>query len=216
MRVSLAGVGVDRVALASVAEPLHPIATYADVADVKTLVAAVPAACGTPVVLRTLDTRELMRGTVALTTSYLFERELFLTTGGCCAAFARSMDDYWALVNISRFTPVHYVDEPSVLYRIHPSSASRSTSYPLPLLTALAAARFGGSLVPPGQARDPQTVGALEPFWHHQLLALARSGAAGLRDALALAQLLAATDSERRRLRRQMLRAALRRALRRR
>ena len=118
---------------------------------------------GTPQVTRTVDTRELLGGTITVTCSFVFERELFLAAGGC-VVFARTMDDWLAILNISRLTTIPMLDEPSILYRIHPASTTMAAQWPLPLLTALAAARFGGTLVPPGHARDPQYV-SLSLFW---------------------------------------------------
>jgi glycosyltransferase involved in cell wall biosynthesis len=149
---------------------------------------------GTPQVTRTVDTRELLGGTITVTCSFVFERELFLAAGGC-VVFARTMDDWLAILNISRLTTIPMLDEPSILYRIHPASTTMAAQWPLPLLTALAAVRFGGTLVPAGHGRDPQYV-SLSLFWRHWLLALARSNRTGLLDAIALTRLLASSDEK--------------------
>jgi hypothetical protein len=185
----------DHARLSELDEGLHKGADHPKIADVRTLLTADGALAGSPNIAKRIDTRELLRGTITVTTSYVFERELFFAAGGC-AVFARSMDDYWTLLNVSRFTDIPMLDEPSVLYRIHPSSTTMSTSWPMPLLTSLAAARFGGNLVPGGHARDPKHVAPLDAFWQHQLLALADTSARGLLDALALVQLLACSNRE--------------------
>jgi len=186
----------DRSVLEALDEGLHRGANYPDVVDLYALLAAVERPNDVPAVVRTVGTKELLRGTIAITVSYVFERTLFFVAGGC-PPFARSIDDYLALVNISRFTDIPILDEPSVLYRIHPASAAMSMSWPMPLLTALAATRWGGNLVPPGRERDVEVTGTLDLFWRHQLLALARSGWEGLQDAVALTRLLGSSPGER-------------------
>ncbi len=172
-----------------------------------------------PRLVRRITTRELLGGSVSVTTSYLFEREVFLAAGGC-ATFARSLDDYWALLDLSRLTEVLAVDEPSVLYRIHPTSTTMSTAWSMPLLTSLVAARYGDNLVPLADARDASTVVPLNDerrFWRHQLEVLARDGdLAALWDALALIRLLGCSPSERWRLSFGQARATARAAVRRR
>jgi len=185
----------DRGALERLHEGLHKVADHPDVRDVAALLSGSKPVEGPPAVARTVQTRDLLRAPITLTTSYVFERERFLVTGGC-ATFARSMDDYWTLLNMSRLAPIPVVDEPSVLYRIHPSSTTMSTTWPMPLLTSLAAARFGGNLVPSGHARDPSYVPPVTAFMRHQLFALARSGGLGVVDGVALTQLLATTRGE--------------------
>jgi len=186
----------DRVGLEARDEPLHRSADHPNVRDLRTLLTEATPPDGPPIVTKSIDTRDLLRGPIATTTSYVFDRESFFVAGAA-PVLGRSMDDYWTLVNVSRFTEIPLLDEPSVLRRIHPSSASISTSWPMPLLTWLAAARFGGNLISNGRERDPEHVEPLGLFWQHQLLALARSGRQGLLDALALTQLLAATHDER-------------------
>jgi Glycosyl transferase family 2 len=198
----------DRQALESLDEGLHRGANFPDVVDAVSLLGRGTRPEGAPTVAKTVTTAELLRATIAVTVSYVFERELFLVAGGC-PTFARSLDDYLALLAVSRFTDIPVLDEPSVLYRIHPSSAAMSTSWPLPLLTALAAARFGGNLVPRGLERDPTELGSLGEFWRHQLFALARAGVDGLFDALALVRLLSTSSGERASLRRQLVKASV-------
>lgn len=158
---------------------------------------------GLPAVLRTIGTRELLGGTVTVTTSYVFHRDTLLQVGGF-ATFARSLDDYWALLNLSRVVDLVALDEPSVLYRIHPGSTTMSTAWSLPLLTSLIAARYGGNLVPLPLARDTNAVVPLDDergFWRHQLRGLTESGTIDdLLDALAVIRLLGCSPHERRRL----------------
>jgi hypothetical protein len=204
----------DHAALEELDEGLHKGADHPNVRDVRALFSAASPVAGPPTVARRIDTRALLGGTITVTTSYVFERELFFVAGGC-AVFARSMDDYWTLLNVSRFTDIPMLDEPTVLYRIHPSSTTMSTSWPMPLLTSLAAARFGGNLVPSGHGRDPKHVTPLDAFWRHQLFALARSGSRGLLDAVALTALLACDRREQRSLTFRLAKTALRTRLRR-
>jgi glycosyltransferase involved in cell wall biosynthesis len=174
-------------------EGLHRTAErIADEETLAGLCADAGPAGGPPRFDRLVTTRDLLRGTMGVTCSYVFDRHLFLTAGGC-VSFARTMDDYIALLNISRLTPITMLDEPSVLYRVHPSSTTMSAQWALPFLTVVAATRHGGNLVPPGHARDPEYV-SLSLFWRHWLLELARSNRAGLLDALALTRLLASSD----------------------
>jgi glycosyltransferase involved in cell wall biosynthesis len=162
---------------------------------------------GAPETVRILDTRELLQGTVTMTCSYVFERELFIAAGGC-AGLARTMDDYLALLSISRFADLPLIDEPTVMYRIHPSSTTMSADWPHPLLTGLMAARFGGTLVPSGHGRDAAFVPPLSDFWRHWLMSLARSGHAGLLDALALTRMLGTSRAEQTELSYRAVRAA--------
>lgn len=205
--------------LRAMGEMLHRHADLPAVGSVSALVGAASDDGSVPPVERVITTRDLLAGTVTVTTSYVFHRETFLSAGGC-APFARSLDDYWALLNLSRLGAIPLVDEPSVLYRIHPSSTTMSTSWSLPLLTSLAAARFGGNLVPLDRARDPGAVVPLDDergFWRHQLLGLAREGStSALLDAWALIRLLGCSPAERRRLALRQARATLGAALRRR
>jgi glycosyltransferase involved in cell wall biosynthesis len=155
-----------------------------------------------------VSTLELLSGTVTVTTSYLFDRELFLSAGGC-ATFARSLDDYWALLNLSRLTDIVRLDDPTVAYRIHPTSTTMETEWPRPLLSSQAAARLGDILVPLRSAHDGDSVPPLmdeRGFWLHQLLALARTPG-GYLDALAFARLLGAGRADTRRALRALTRA---------
>ena len=213
----------DHQALEAMSEGLHSVADHPNLvdphglADLYARLHGAEPANGVPRVTRTVDTRALLDGTIAVTCSYVFERELFLVNGGC-VVFARSIDDYFALLNISRMTNIPILDEPSVLYRIHPSStavATDPTEWSMPLLTALAAARFGGNIVSAGHARDPRRVGPLSLFWRNWLLALARSDGPGLLDSIALTQLLASSRTEQLRVTLQLLKTAVRAKLRR-
>jgi glycosyltransferase involved in cell wall biosynthesis len=200
--------------LAEMGEGLHHSADFPHCTDLRSVLESGQDDGSVPETLRTITTQELLGGTVSVTTSYVFDRELLLAVGGC-ATFARSLDDFWALMNLSRVTPIAAVEEPSVLYRIHPSSTTMTTSWPLPLLTSLAAARFGGNLVDLADARNPAVVSPLEDergFWRHQLLQMAADGSVrSLLDALALIQLLACSPRDRRRATKAQLRATVRR-----
>ncbi|MGD0196604.1 MAG: glycosyltransferase family A protein [Solirubrobacteraceae bacterium] len=154
---------------------------------------AAPAPGTVPAVTRLVGTADLLAATIAVSTSYVFERELFFASGGF-VSLARSIDDYLTLLNISRLTSIPQLDEPSVLYRIHPSSTAMTTDWATPLLASHVLVRFGGNLIPPGHARDIEHVGPLGLFARHWLLELARSHR--LLDALALARLLCTSRRE--------------------
>ncbi len=139
-----------------------------------------------------VTTRRLLESGIGVTCSFIVERDLFFEAGGCPAS-VRTMDDWLAMLNISRLCPITLLDEPSVLYRVHPHSATMTAEWPLAFLTSVTAARYGGTLVPPGHARDPREV-TLSLFWRHWLLELSRRDRGGLLDALALLRLLANTD----------------------
>jgi glycosyltransferase involved in cell wall biosynthesis len=147
---------------------------------------------GPPEVARVVATRDLLLGTIGVTCSNVVERELFFSVGGCCA-MTRTMDDWLGMLNVSRLTEFPLLDEPSIMYRIHPTSTTMATKWSLPFLTSIIAARHGGMLVPPGRARSPEYV-SVGLFWRHWLLQLARSDVNGLIDAIALTRLLASTD----------------------
>jgi len=191
----------DEADLVRLREPLHPGSDYPSVPSVKALLSVTAGDDGeTPAELRVITTRELLGGPTCVTTSFVFARELLFAAGGFPPA-ARSHDDYLILLNVSRLTSLVAIDEPSVLYRIHPGATSTTTFWSLPLLTSLAAARFGGNLVPFGMARDADFVAPLSDdrgFWRHQLLGLVDNGPAGLGDALALVRLLGCGPAERR------------------
>ena len=183
----------DHARLLAVNEQQHKYAErIPDTAALADICASAEHVPGAPAVARIVDTRELLLGTIGVTCSNVFERELFLIAGGCVLV-ARTMDDYLGLLNVSRLTSVPLLDEPSVLYRIHPDSTTISAQWPMPFLTAIAAARYGGMLVPPGHARDPAYV-SLGLFWRHWLLELARTDRDGLIDAIAMTRVLASSD----------------------
>jgi len=202
----------DRAALVEADEGLHRTADHPAVESPGPLLVdeddgTVPRRTGV------LTTRALLAGPPSVTTSYVVRRDTFLAAGGC-ATFARSFDDYWALLDLSRLVEVEQVDEPSLLYRIHPRATTLSTSWPLPLLTSLAAARYGANLVPLEQARDPALVVPLDDdrlFWRHQLLGLAATGRPGpWLDGLALVRLLGCGPVEQARVALALTRATLR------
>ncbi|MEY2470127.1 MAG: hypothetical protein QOF21_2825, partial [Actinomycetota bacterium] len=176
----------DLEALAAMAEPRHPSAArFATESDA---VGEASRQLRPTRLIRRVTTPELLTNTIAHTTSFVFERELFFSCGGF-PTFARSAGDYWLQLNVSRLTPLAYLDEPSVLHRLHPDAASASIDWSRLLLTSVAAARHGESLVPAGHARDAALAGDLEGFVGHWLGELA-SERGGFLDAIALAHLL--------------------------
>ena len=191
----------DRPRLRALGEQLHRSADFPDVTD------------ETALVRRPLDlepglrpttpvtARDLLAGPPSVTTSYVFAREPFLAGGGC-ATIARSMDDYMALLSLSRTSPILLLDEPTILYRIHPSATTLTSNWPLPFLSSNLAARFGDSIVPLGSARDPAAVVPLSDprsFFLHQLLQLVDGGSLrDLLDGAAVLQLTACGSADRR------------------
>jgi hypothetical protein len=153
------------------------------------------AAADVPRIERRFTTRDLLAGPFTITCSYVVERELFLSVGGSVAA-SRATDLYLCALNLSRFSDVVSIDEPSILYRVHPASTTQSTRYPLPVLSGVAAARFGANVVPEGHAQDVRFVPPLGPLLRSWLIDLARAGRKDSTDALALARLLALDGSE--------------------
>jgi glycosyltransferase involved in cell wall biosynthesis len=155
-----------------------------------------------PQIIRVLDRHELLAGPPSVTASYILRRDLLLAAGGC-VPFARSYDDYLGLLNLSLATQIVLIDEPTLLYRIHPGSTTMSTNWQLPLLTGIAAVRHGGNVVPSGHGRDPMLAPSLlddRRFFVHFLLDLANGSFSGLLDSLALIRLLATSGPERRQL----------------
>jgi hypothetical protein len=148
-----------------------------------------------PTIERRLSTRDLLAGPFTITSTFIVDRTLFLSVGGAVAS-ARSSDLYLSSLNLSRFSDIVYIDERSVLYRVHPASTTQSTRYPLPVLTGVAAARFGANVVPEGHARDPAFVPPMSPLLRSWLVALAGSGRRESTDALALARLMAVHGGE--------------------
>ena len=201
----------DRDSLDRMGERLHALPGVIGVANATELLdTPLATADDTPPLLRQIPTRELLAGPALVTTSFVVHRETFVVSGGC-PTFARSHDDYWLLLNLSRLVDVFAIDEPSICYRLHPGSAAMSTRWAMPLLASLSAARYGGNLVPTLDARKASAVGYLADsrgFWIDQLLGLARGSAAELADALAFTQLLAAGNSDRRKVSAMLLRQA--------
>ena len=152
-----------------------------------------------PPELRALPTQQLLAGSVTMTTSYVLPRVLSLQVGGF-ATWLRSADDWLLLQALSQHTPIYRLDEPSVLYRIHPQNTSVSTDWPMPLMVAAAAARFGGGFVPRGLARDPRLVGPLLQsglLMHHLTMQASTRGVRARFDSWAAWQLLATDRRDR-------------------
>lgn len=182
--------------LAAVGDHLHRgtlrVEAGSDVAELVQL-----ATGGVPALLRKLSTSELLAGPPSVTASYVVERELYQAAGGC-VPFARSFDDWMLLLHLSMATDIHFVDEPSLLYRVHSSSTTMTTTWSAPLLAALNAVRTGGNVVTCDDAahRVPPIIDDRHFFHHHLLQLAAAPGRAA--DALAFAQLLATDERERR------------------
>ncbi|MCW2528981.1 MAG: glycosyl transferase family 2 [Pseudonocardiales bacterium] len=146
-----------------------------------------------------LSLKHLLNWTVTVTTSYVIRRELYFSVGGC-APWLRSGDDWILLQNLARHSTIHRVDDPTVLYRVHPSNTSTTTEWATPILAAALGVRRGQGLVPRGQARSREAVGALadSEFLMNLLVGLIRGRRlSDLGDAVALAHLLGTDRADR-------------------
>lgn len=90
---------------------------------------------------------QLLAGPQLVSTSFAASADLLRFAGGF-APHALAMDDYWLLVNASRLTPMVKVDQPTLFYRVHLGSTSRTTALAMPFLTSALALRHGGQLDP--------------------------------------------------------------------
>lgn len=117
------------------------------------------------------DHREMLRGPITKTTSFIAETELLRLAGGF-APHALAMDDYWLLVNAARLQPVARLDQPTVFYRVHLGATSRSTRLALPFLSSAVALRLGGGLLETTEGLDHPATG---PLHEHLLDELLRS-----------------------------------------
>jgi len=152
-----------------------------------------------PATIRAIEKKELLGGPPSVTSSWVADRELWLSSGGCFS-LVRSFDDYIGLLAVSMIAPILFIDEPSLAYRVHPDSTSMTTAWNLPLLTAIAAVHHGDRIVTIGEARDPLHVPPLRDdrsFFVHQLGGLAATGQwQSLLDAAACTQLLGTNSAE--------------------
>lgn len=92
------------------------------------------------------DLREMLRGPISVTTSFVADPDLLRLAGGF-APHALAMDDYWMLVNVARLQPITQLEQPTVFYRVHLGATSRTTRLGLPFLSSAVALRLGGGLV---------------------------------------------------------------------
>ncbi len=113
------------------------------------------------------------------------------------------------LQSLAAHTDIHFLDDHSVLYRIHTQNTSAQTDWALPLLAAAVGVRQGQGLVGRGRARDRDAVGALSEseFLMGQFDRLSTRSAA---DSLALWQLLATDGADRRTTARRIIKSWLR------
>ena len=168
-------------------------------AEVLSLLDELGAPVGPPDV-EVIPARRVLTASLTLTTSYVLDRQLAVACGGF-AAWLRSADDWILLQTMSRYTDLRLVHDASVLYRVHPTNTSTTTDWPMPLMLAAAAVRFGGSVVPRGADRDPDRVGPLTGSSFLQHMLTTRAQAKGWRargDALAAWQLLSTDGDDRR------------------
>jgi hypothetical protein len=170
---------------------------------------------GPPEVVGAYSIGQLLSGPPSLTTTFVARRDVYLTAGGCMP-LAPSFDDYMCVLALSRLTTIWLIDEPSVLYRVHPGNTTFQTDWPVPMLVGFCLAKLGGSLSAAGA--DMATRRALAPTvdlrlsWMDKLFQLADTGsAADLADALALIRLTASGAGDRRRASALVLRRHLKR-----
>jgi hypothetical protein len=209
-------------ALASDRDPLmrhrSDFATWPEIwtdGDLDSLLSLDVALDALPAVQRRIGVRDVLAAPQTVTTSYVFDVRLARRAGGF-AVWARSMDDWVLLMALSAMTEIVVLDEPSVLYRVHPHQTTASTDWALPLLLTAAAVRHGGIVLSPDERRDPTRVQGVgtSPFLRHFLSALASDGSPrAFRDALALTELLTTDARDRQRALRTLVGAAKRRAI---
>ena len=145
-----------------------------------------------PGIVGTYTAEQLLSGPPSLTTTYVFDRELFLVAGGCDSK-TRSFDDYLAVIAAHRLSPAVLLDEPSVAYRVHPRATSHHTDWDLPMLVTLAWTKLAGGITDDVAATEGRQMAALvdqRQSWMDKLFQLADRGTiADLLDALAVIQL---------------------------
>jgi glycosyltransferase involved in cell wall biosynthesis len=156
--------------------------------------------------------KHLLNWTVTVTTSYVIRRELYFAVGGC-APWLRSGDDWILLQSLARHTKIHRVDDPTILYRVHPRNTSTTTDWAIPILAAAVSVRRGQTIIPRGQSRDPEVVGPLSEsdFLMNLLTGLARQRRGSeVSDAIVLAHLLGTDRTDRSSIMRSLAKAYLR------
>ncbi|MGE0877284.1 MAG: glycosyltransferase family 2 protein [Acidimicrobiia bacterium] len=162
-----------------------------------------------PHVQRWLSSAAVADAPPFITLTAVVRRETFFRVGGC-PTLSAGIDDYLFLLGLAMtLGQIPLIDEPSVLYRVHPAANSQSADWDLSLLSAIIAYRLGrrpgvnameGSL-----RRNPFVLDHLE-----------RVAATDVRSAFALAELLSNGPGERWLARRRVARSAIRGRLRRR
>ena len=145
-----------------------------------------------PAIVGTYSAQQLLSGPPSLTTTYVFDRELFLVAGGCDSK-TRAFDDYLAVIAAHRLSPTVLLDEPSVAYRVHPRATSHGTDWALPMLVTLAWTKLAGGLTDGAVSTNGRRLAPLvddRHSWMDKLFQLADRGTvADLLDALAVIQL---------------------------
>lgn len=115
------------------------------------------------------DVRDMLRGPISTTTSFVSDPDLLRLAGGF-APHAPAMDDYWLLVNVARLVPIPHVDQPTVFYRVHTGATSRSTRLGLPFLSSAVALRLGGGVIPLAEGLGGHLDGKLHEHLFRELL----------------------------------------------
>lgn len=186
--------------LAALGDELHKSANFPNVEDEADLMddPSLLAECST--VVSELTTRALLAESLSVTITHVFHRDALLTSGGF-PTIGRSMDDYLAVVLMSRTHRILRCEQPTHFYRLHPSATSQSSNWPLPLLAMQIAARYGDNLISLGDARDRRAVAPLTDapqFLLHQLLQMIDGGRLrDAADAAAVLQLLSCDRQDR-------------------
>ncbi len=140
--------------------------------------------------VETSDVRDILRGPVSMTTSFVSDPALLRLSGGF-APHAPAMDDYWLLVNVARLAPIHHLPQSTVFYRVHTGATSRTTRLGLPFLSSAVALRLGGGLIPVDEGIRGGLDGKLHGHLFRELLAAPEYGDRRFRGAVdGLARLL--------------------------
>lgn len=126
----------------------HWISADSDIERIRTL--ELPPPHETSVGQR-LTTDDLIRQTAAMSTPFFITAHHLRLIGGW-SLHAKSIDDWWLMVNAARLEPLLRVDQPTALYRLHLDATSRSTQFFYPLASSLVALKFGGQLESPRSA----------------------------------------------------------------
>ncbi len=106
--------------------------------------------------LEELRVERFMSGPAAITTSFMYERDLYAKAGGC-APWVKAADDHVLNTCVAKIQGViPRIDVPCLFYRVHPASTSTVSPLVAPYLSMLLALRWGRVL--PGESQDSDYV----------------------------------------------------------